>query len=142
MTEGYQYSQLSPSRSPSGPTYTQLSSGARTPATQQYHAVTTVPNNPGKFSSIYILFYHVCQTFHCAKLHTVVNSKIVLNSFHQVCGVGSNSIRRHSQTGKLTLKSPHNHRTLDKPGLVRSRKNYPTCCRCYRTKAVRPASKN
>lgn len=47
MTEGYQYSQLSPSRSPSGPTYTQLSSGARTPATQQYHAVTTVPNNPG-----------------------------------------------------------------------------------------------
>lgn len=49
VTEGYQYSQLSPSRSPSGPTYTQLSSGARTPATQ-YHAVTTVPNpnNPGK----------------------------------------------------------------------------------------------
>ncbi|XP_015180781.1 PREDICTED: aryl hydrocarbon receptor nuclear translocator homolog isoform X2 [Polistes dominula] len=46
VTEGYQYSQLSPSRSPSGPTYTQLSSGARTPATQ-YHAVTTVPNNPG-----------------------------------------------------------------------------------------------
>lgn len=51
VTEGYQYSQLSPSRSPSGPTYTQLSSGARTPATQQYHAVTTVPNNPGKFLS-------------------------------------------------------------------------------------------
>ncbi|XP_032680190.1 aryl hydrocarbon receptor nuclear translocator homolog isoform X3 [Odontomachus brunneus] len=48
VTEGYQYSsQLSPSRSPSGPTYTQLSSGARTPATQQYHTVTTVPNNPG-----------------------------------------------------------------------------------------------
>ncbi|RLU24817.1 hypothetical protein DMN91_002907 [Ooceraea biroi] len=46
VTEGYQYSQLSPSRSPSGPTYTQLSSGART-TTQQYHpAVTTVPNNP------------------------------------------------------------------------------------------------
>ncbi|XP_032454519.1 aryl hydrocarbon receptor nuclear translocator homolog isoform X5 [Nasonia vitripennis] len=42
--EGYQYSQSSPSRSPSGPTYTQLSSGARTPAAQ-YHAVTTVPNN-------------------------------------------------------------------------------------------------
>lgn len=47
VTEGYQYSQLSPSRSPSGPTYTQLSSGARPAATQQYHAVTTVPNNPG-----------------------------------------------------------------------------------------------
>ncbi|XP_015608322.1 aryl hydrocarbon receptor nuclear translocator homolog isoform X2 [Cephus cinctus] len=46
VTEGYQYSQLSPSRSPSGPTYTQLSSGARTPAAQ-YHAVTTVPSNPG-----------------------------------------------------------------------------------------------
>ncbi|XP_060828498.1 aryl hydrocarbon receptor nuclear translocator homolog isoform X3 [Bombus pascuorum] len=46
VTEGYQYNQLSPSRSPNGPTYTQLSSGARTPATQ-YHAVTTVPNNPG-----------------------------------------------------------------------------------------------
>ncbi|KDR13789.1 Aryl hydrocarbon receptor nuclear translocator-like protein, partial [Zootermopsis nevadensis] len=29
VTEGYQYSQLSPSRSPSGPTYTQLSAGAR-----------------------------------------------------------------------------------------------------------------
>lgn len=47
VTEGYQYSQLSPSRSPSGPTYTQLSSGART-TTQQYHPVTTVPNNPSK----------------------------------------------------------------------------------------------
>ncbi|XP_046416067.1 aryl hydrocarbon receptor nuclear translocator homolog isoform X1 [Neodiprion virginianus] len=47
VTEGYQYNhQLSPSRSPSGPTYTQLSSGARTPAAS-YHAVTTVPNNPG-----------------------------------------------------------------------------------------------
>lgn len=49
VTEGYQYNQLSPSRSPNGPTYTQLSSGARTPATQ-YHAVTTVPNNPGNFN--------------------------------------------------------------------------------------------
>lgn len=58
MTEGYQYSQLSPSRSPSGPTYTQLSSGARTPATQQYHAVTTVPNNPGKnFPSVTAAFF-------------------------------------------------------------------------------------
>ncbi|XP_012277211.1 aryl hydrocarbon receptor nuclear translocator homolog isoform X2 [Orussus abietinus] len=46
VTEGYQYNQLSPSRSPSGPTYTQLNSGARTPAAQ-YHGVTTVPNNPG-----------------------------------------------------------------------------------------------
>ncbi|XP_014205398.1 aryl hydrocarbon receptor nuclear translocator homolog isoform X2 [Copidosoma floridanum] len=43
--EGYQYTQSSPSRSPSGPTYTQLNSGARTPVSQQYHAVTTVPNN-------------------------------------------------------------------------------------------------
>lgn len=50
VTEGYQYSQLSPSRSPSGPTYTQLSSGART-APAQYHSVTTVPNNPGKNDS-------------------------------------------------------------------------------------------
>ncbi|XP_043281795.1 aryl hydrocarbon receptor nuclear translocator homolog isoform X3 [Venturia canescens] len=49
VTEGYQYSQLSPSRSPGGPTYTQLSSGARTPATQ-YHSVTTVPNNPGMWA--------------------------------------------------------------------------------------------
>ncbi|KAK0173667.1 hypothetical protein PV328_006829 [Microctonus aethiopoides] len=49
VTEGYQYNQLSPSRSPSGPTYTQLSSGARTPATQ-YHSVTTVPNNPGMWA--------------------------------------------------------------------------------------------
>ncbi|XP_044008920.1 aryl hydrocarbon receptor nuclear translocator homolog isoform X3 [Aphidius gifuensis] len=49
VTEGYQYSQLSPSRSPSGPTYTQLSSGARTPAAQ-YHSVTTVPNNPGMWA--------------------------------------------------------------------------------------------
>ncbi|XP_011308585.1 aryl hydrocarbon receptor nuclear translocator homolog isoform X3 [Fopius arisanus] len=49
VTEGYQYSQLSPSRSPSGPTYTQLSSGARTAPTQ-YHSVTTVPNNPGMWA--------------------------------------------------------------------------------------------
>nr|WPW46125.1 juvenile hormone receptor methoprene-tolerant protein [Diaphorina citri] len=32
VTEGYQYSQLSPSRSPNGPTYTQLSGGARAQA--------------------------------------------------------------------------------------------------------------
>lgn len=57
VTEGYQYSQLSPSRSPSGPTYTQLSSGARTPATQQYHAVTTVPNNPGLSSNIFLAMF-------------------------------------------------------------------------------------
>ncbi|XP_034948401.1 aryl hydrocarbon receptor nuclear translocator homolog isoform X3 [Chelonus insularis] len=49
VTEGYQYNQLSPSRSPSGPTYTQLSSGARTPATQ-YHSATTVPNNPSMWT--------------------------------------------------------------------------------------------
>ncbi|XP_008551069.1 aryl hydrocarbon receptor nuclear translocator homolog isoform X2 [Microplitis demolitor] len=49
VTEGYQYSQLSPSRSPSGPTYTQLSSGARTPASQ-YHSITTVPNNPSMWA--------------------------------------------------------------------------------------------
>ena len=49
VTEGFQYS-LSPFRSPSGPTYTQLSSGARTQSSQ-YHAVTTVPNNnPGMWS--------------------------------------------------------------------------------------------
>ncbi|EEB18222.1 conserved hypothetical protein [Pediculus humanus corporis] len=42
VTEGYNYSQLSPSRSPSGPTYTQLSGGTRgTP----YQAA---PGNPGK----------------------------------------------------------------------------------------------
>lgn len=35
VTEGYQFSQLSPSRSPSGPTYTQLSGGARS---STYHA--------------------------------------------------------------------------------------------------------
>lgn len=36
--EAYQYSQLSPSRSPSGPTYTQLSSGIQRPA---YNATAT-----------------------------------------------------------------------------------------------------
>ena len=57
MTEGYQYSQLSQLRSPSGATYTQLSSGAKTQAAQ-YHAVTTVPNNPGK-NSIQEIFNHL-----------------------------------------------------------------------------------
>jgi len=48
-SESYQYSQLSPARSPNGPTYTQLSTGARaTPvATPTYHT-STVPTNPGK----------------------------------------------------------------------------------------------
>ncbi|XP_063238983.1 aryl hydrocarbon receptor nuclear translocator homolog isoform X4 [Bacillus rossius redtenbacheri] len=47
VTEGYQYSQLSPSRSPSGPTYTQLSGGARAAA---YHATTSAPGNAGMWA--------------------------------------------------------------------------------------------
>ncbi|XP_026462933.1 aryl hydrocarbon receptor nuclear translocator homolog [Ctenocephalides felis] len=48
VTEGYQYNQLSPSRSPSGPIYTQLSGGAR-PTT--YHTTnTTQPNNAGMWT--------------------------------------------------------------------------------------------
>lgn len=47
VTEGYQYSQLSPSRSPSGPTYTQLSAGARG---GPYHTPTTAPGNTGMWT--------------------------------------------------------------------------------------------
>ncbi|XP_014239880.1 aryl hydrocarbon receptor nuclear translocator homolog isoform X3 [Cimex lectularius] len=43
VSEGYQYSEVSPSRSPTGPTYTQLSGGNR--ATQAPYQSTT--NNPG-----------------------------------------------------------------------------------------------
>ncbi|XP_063698406.1 aryl hydrocarbon receptor nuclear translocator homolog isoform X2 [Culicoides brevitarsis] len=47
-SEGYQYSQLSPSRSPSGPTYTQLSgSSSRQGHTTTYHNTTTAQPNPG-----------------------------------------------------------------------------------------------
>ncbi|XP_075217529.1 aryl hydrocarbon receptor nuclear translocator homolog tgo isoform X3 [Lycorma delicatula] len=49
VTEGYQYSQLSPSRSPTGPTYTQLSTGARGAAPGAYHAAPGPPN-PGMWS--------------------------------------------------------------------------------------------
>jgi aryl hydrocarbon receptor nuclear translocator len=47
-TEGYQYSQMSPSRSPSGPTYTQLS-GSGVNARQTYHTATAPQhqNHPG-----------------------------------------------------------------------------------------------
>lgn len=41
--ESYQYSQLSPSRSPSGPTYTQLSSGINSRA---YSATATTQQAP------------------------------------------------------------------------------------------------
>jgi hypothetical protein len=47
--ESYQYSQLSPSRSPSGPTYTQLSSGINT--RPSYHTTTSAQQQapqPGK----------------------------------------------------------------------------------------------
>lgn len=37
VTEGYQYNQLSPSRSPNGPTYTQLNTGIRQNAAASYH---------------------------------------------------------------------------------------------------------
>nr|CAD7429155.1 unnamed protein product [Timema monikensis] len=47
VTEGYQYSQLSPARSPSGPTYTQLSGGARATA---YHTPTSAPGNTGMWA--------------------------------------------------------------------------------------------
>lgn len=38
---GYQYSQLSPSRSPSGPTYTTLSGSGQTARQATYHTATT-----------------------------------------------------------------------------------------------------
>lgn len=47
VTEGYQYNQeMSPSRSPSGPTYTQLSGGARQTT---YHNPSPATASPGKF---------------------------------------------------------------------------------------------
>lgn len=45
VTEGYQYNQLSPSRSPSGPTYTQLSAGNSRQST--YHAGGASQTNTG-----------------------------------------------------------------------------------------------
>lgn len=45
VTEGYQYSEVSPSRSPTGPTYTQLSGGSRT--TQPPGPYHNPPNNTG-----------------------------------------------------------------------------------------------
>lgn len=53
MTEGYQYNQLSPSQSPTGPTYTQLSGGARGAAPAPYHAAPT----PGKWGSMFSSAY-------------------------------------------------------------------------------------
>lgn len=60
--ESYQYSQLSPSRSPSGPTYTQLSSGINT--RPSYHTTTSAQQQapqPGKFSSrsVFELFFNM-----------------------------------------------------------------------------------
>lgn len=61
QTEGYQgYNQLSPSRSPSGPTYTQLSSGIN--ARPAYHTATSAQQQgaqPGKmkFVSIYVYIH-------------------------------------------------------------------------------------
>ncbi|XP_046661630.1 aryl hydrocarbon receptor nuclear translocator homolog isoform X5 [Homalodisca vitripennis] len=49
VTEGYQYSQLSPSQSPTGPTYTQLSGGARGAAPAPYHTAPAPPT-PGMWS--------------------------------------------------------------------------------------------
>lgn len=138
MTEGYQYSQLSPSRSPSGPTYTQLSSGARTPATQQYHAVTTVPNNPGKFPDALLMpcfFSLFCSSVNTRTLRCVV----------QVCGAGrANSIRHHSPMDRPVLKWPRrrNHRIPGRPDLARSHRNCLICCRCCRIRVARPGSRN
>jgi aryl hydrocarbon receptor nuclear translocator len=48
--ESYQYSQLSPSRSPSGPTYTQLSSGINSrPAYNATATTQQAPHQPGYF---------------------------------------------------------------------------------------------
>lgn len=133
MTEGYQYSQLSPSRSPSGPTYTQLSSGART-TTQQYHPVTTVPNNPSKSCSYgrpLIADDRATYTLHVCR--------------PQVCGAGRvSSIRLLNLTDRRVPRWPrrHKHRIPAKPDLAHSHRNYPTCCRCCKTRAVRPDSRN
>ncbi|XP_065226744.1 aryl hydrocarbon receptor nuclear translocator homolog isoform X3 [Planococcus citri] len=48
VTEGYQYNQLSPSRSPNGPTYTQLNAGVRQNPAAVYHSSGAhAPANPG-----------------------------------------------------------------------------------------------
>lgn len=53
--EGYQYSQLSPSRSPSGPTYTQLSSGINSrPA---YHTATSAQQQGPQPGEIRLRFH-------------------------------------------------------------------------------------
>lgn len=57
VTEGYQFNQLSPSRSPSGPTYTQLSGGAR--STTHYTPNTAQSANAGMFCfNINFIFIH------------------------------------------------------------------------------------
>lgn len=54
--ESYQYSQLSPSRSPSGPTYTQLSSGINPRSAYTATATTQQAPQPGKSCLIYLSF--------------------------------------------------------------------------------------
>jgi aryl hydrocarbon receptor nuclear translocator len=52
--ESYQYSQLSPSRSPSGPTYTQLSSGIN--SRPSYHTTTSAQQQAPQPGEIFLLF--------------------------------------------------------------------------------------
>lgn len=47
VTEGYQYNQMSPSRSPSGPTYTQLSAGNSRQTTAYHTSAQTPQSNAG-----------------------------------------------------------------------------------------------
>lgn len=66
VTEGYQYSQISPSRSPSGPTYTQLSTGVRGPLppsqAPSYHPATAPPTGKHYFSSFWFISTSLLST--------------------------------------------------------------------------------
>jgi len=70
--ESYQYSQLSPSRSPSGPTYTQLSSGINSrPAYNATATTQQAPHQPGKFNyGLFNLFIY-CSLIMCRILWMV-----------------------------------------------------------------------
>lgn len=76
VTEGYNYSQLSPSRSPGGPTYTQLSGGSRGTPYQP------APGNPGKFPAEPSRFF---------SQFVVVDAKFL--SWFQACGLGKEQIK-------------------------------------------------
>lgn len=117
QTEGYQaYNQLSPSRSPSGPTYTQLSSGIN--ARTAYHTATSAQQQgpqPGE-----MIIWVICWSL----------TDLIITIQATMAGLIQATAQRHHPRTTTRFLRPVNIPSKVKSSL--------TCCKCSAIRVDRP----